>query len=186
MAGGLFVLSWDFVHLFLTDKWLPVVPLMQILCLQAVLNLINTPAEVAFPALGRPSIATKISLLRVIILIIVCYPLSSRWGTTGAVASLFLATLIPSPIVWYMAIKITRATFAEFFIPVLIALINTGIMVFIITVLKQYILKQVHMPVFFFLIFVGMIIYLACASFFDRYMNYGVFKLIKMRIAAAL
>ncbi|MFH1634925.1 MAG: lipopolysaccharide biosynthesis protein, partial [Chloroflexota bacterium] len=33
MAGGLFVLSYDFVHLFLTDKWLPVVPLMQLLCL---------------------------------------------------------------------------------------------------------------------------------------------------------
>lgn len=186
MAGGLFVLSHDFVHLFLTDKWLPAVPLMQILCLQAILNLISTPADVTFQALGRPSIGTKISLLRVIILIIVCYPLSSMWGITGAVTSLFLATLIPSPIVWYMAIKTTRVTFMEFFIPVLIALINTGIMVCIIIVLKQYILNQVHMPVFFFLIFAGMIIYLACASFFDRYMNYGVYNLIKSRITATL
>jgi len=181
MAGGLFVLSKDFVHLFLTDKWLPIVPLMQILCLQAVLDFINTPASIAFQASGKPAIGTKISTLGVIILAIIVYPLSSRWGTTGTVAALFLAMLIPSPIVWYMAIKIIKCTYSEFFKPVLISLINTGIMVSIILVIK-IIFMRFSFAGFFGLIFVGIGTYIAVAFCFDRYLNYGSYRLIRERI----
>jgi len=183
MAGGLFVLSRDFVHLILTDKWLPIVPLIQILCLQATLNFINTPAGIAFQASGKPSIGTKISTISVIILAILVYPLSSRWEVTGAVASLFLSALIPSPIVWYMAIRVMRCTFGEFFKPVLISLINTGIMVCIIIVMKNLILTQVSFTGFFGLIFVGMLIYAAMTFIFDKCTNYGAYNLIKQRIA---
>jgi len=184
MAGGLFVMSRDFVHLFLTDKWLPVVPLMRILCLQAILNLINTPADVAFTACGRPSINTKISCFGVTILAFACYPLSLKLGTTGAVGAVFLATLVPSPIAWHMAIKITQCTYAEFFKPVLIALINAIVMVVAILAFKQYVLSQITIPGFFFLIFVGMTVYFALAYLFDSCMDYGVYKLIRTRIAA--
>jgi O-antigen/teichoic acid export membrane protein len=184
MAGGLFVLSRDFVYLFLTDKWIFIVPLMQILCLQAILNFINTPAGIAFQASGRPAIGTKISMIGVIILAILVYPLSSRWGATGAVASLFLGVLIPSPIIWYKAIKIIRCTYSEFFKPVLISLINTGIMVGVIIVMKNLIVVQVSFTGFFGLIFAGMLIYGAIALFFDRYMDYKCYGLIRERMTA--
>jgi O-antigen/teichoic acid export membrane protein len=176
MAGGLFVLSGDFVHLFLTDKWLSIVPLMQILCLQAALGFINTPASIAFQASGRPSIVAKISALGVAILAILVYPLSSRWGAAGAVASLFLSVLIPSPIVCYMAIRVMRCTFWEFFKPVLISLINTGIMGGVILAIKEYMVLQVDIAGFFGLIFVGILCYFAVAYCFDRYLNYGAYK----------
>ena len=182
MAGGLFILSRDFVHLFLTDKWLPIVPLIQILCLQAILNFINTPAGIAFQASGRPSIGTKLSAFGVMVLIIFIYPLCSQWGITGVVASLFLSVLIPSPIIWYMVIKLMRGTFGEFFKPILISLINTGIMVFIILVIKERILTHVNIAEFFGLIFVGIITYLGFAYFLGRVMNYEVYKLIMQRI----
>jgi len=183
MAGGLFVLSRDFVYLFLTDKWLPIVPLMQILCLQAIINFINVPASIAFQASGRPSIGTKISTLGVIILAIIVYPLSSRWGATGAVASLFLSVLIPSPIVWYMGIKVIKCTYSEFFKPVLISLINAGIMVCVIIVIKNLIVMQVSFAGFFGLIFVGIVTYIAVAFCFDRCLNYGSYRLIRERVA---
>lgn len=183
MAGGLFVLSGDFVHLFLTDKWLFIVPLMQILCLQAILNFINTPAGIAFQAVGRPSIGVKISTLGVIILAIIVYPLSSRWGATGAVASLFLSALLTSPIVWYMAIKVMRCTLGEFFKPVLISLINTGIMVSGIFLIKNSICMQVSFIGFFGLILMGIGTYIAVAFCFDRCLNYGSYRLIRERVS---
>jgi len=184
MAGGLFVLSRDFVHLFLTDKWLPVVPLIQILCLQSMLGFINTPASIAFQASGIPSIVTKISFLGAVILLIIIYPLSSRWGVTGTVASLFLSVLFPSPIVWYMAIRTTRCSIQEFFKPVLLPLINTGIMVSAILVIEQFVLIRPNFTGFFGLIFIGIITYFAVAYSFDRYLNYGSYRLIKQRILA--
>ena len=184
MAGGLFVLSGDFVHLFLTDKWLPIVPLMQILCLQAILNFINTPAGIVFQASGRPSIGTKISAIGVIILAILVYPLSSRWGATGAVASLFLSVLLPSPIIWYIAIRVIRCTYSEFIKPILISLTNTGIMVTVILIIKHHIFMQVNIAEFFALIFVGIITYLSIAYFLQKHVNYGIYKLLVERMVA--
>ncbi len=183
MAGGLFVLSRDFVYLFLTDKWLPIVPLMQILCLAAMLDLINTPASIAFQAFGKPSIGTKISLVGLIILIITIYPLSSKWGIVGAVASLFLSTLIPSLIVWYMSNKLMRITYSEFFNPMLFSLISTVVMSFTIITVKKYFLVQVGFLSFFGLILLGIFIYIVVTFFFNKYTKYGIFGLIKERIA---
>ncbi len=183
MAGGLFVLSRDFVHLFLTDKWLPIVPLMQILCLQAILNFINTPAGIVFQASGRPAIGTKISMIGVIILAILVYPLSSRWGATGAMASLFFGVLITSPIIWYKAVKLTRCTFGDFFKPVVISLISTGVMSFTIIIMKRYLVVQIGVISFFGLILLGIFIYAAMAFFFDKCANYGISCLIRERIA---
>ena len=182
MAGGLFVLSRDFVHLFLTDKWLPIVPLMQILCLQAMLGFINTPASIAFQASGRPSIGTKISMLGVIILVIIVYPLSSRWGMTGTVFSLFLSALLTSPIVWYMVIRIVKCSVSEFAKPVLFPLINTGIMVTIISIIKKYVLTYINLANFVGLIFVGVTIYFVIAYFFDRCVSYGIYRLVMERV----
>jgi len=184
MAGGLFVLSWDFTHLFLTDKWLSMVPLIQILCLQAILGFINTPAGIAFQASGRPSIGTKISSLGVIILVILVYPLSSRWGVVGIVSSLFLSVLFTSPITWFMAMKVAKCSLSDFLKPVLFPLINTGTMVTVILIIKQHIFKPVNIAAFFGLVFVGMIIYFMVAYFFDKYLNYGIYRLIAERIIA--
>lgn len=183
MAGGLFILSKDFVHLFLTDKWLPIVSLMQILCLQAMLGFINTPADIAFQASGRPAVGTKISALGAIVLAILVYPLSSRWGIAGTAFSLFLSVLIPSPIVWYMAIKVIRCTFLEFFKPVLISLINTGFMVIIILVIKNNIFMQVNFAGFIGLIFVGMLVYATMTFVSDKCTNSGIYGLIRKRFA---
>ena len=183
MAGGLFVLSRDFVHLFLTDKWLPIVPLMQILCLQAIINFINTPADIVFQASGRPAIGTKISMIGVIILAILVYPLSSRWGASGAVTSLFLSVLLTSPVVWYRAVKLIRCTFLEFFKPVVISLISTGVMSFTIITMKRYLVVQISVISFFGLILFGIFVYTAMSFFFDKCANYGIYCLIRERIA---
>ena len=38
MAGGLLILSWDFTHLFLSDKWISIVTVIQVLCLSAMIG----------------------------------------------------------------------------------------------------------------------------------------------------
>ncbi len=181
MAGGLFVLSGDFVHLFLTDKWLPIVPLIQILCLQAILNFINTPSSIVFQACGKPSIGTKISTLGLIILVIIVYPLSVRWGTSGAVAALLLGTLIPSPLVWYMTLKIMRCTFLEFLKPIALPLISTGIMSFAIISVKKYFAPEIGITGFFGFVIFGVFAYAIMTFIFEKCANYGIYGLIKER-----
>lgn len=182
MAGGLFVLSYDFVHLFLTDKWLNIVPLMQILCLQAMFNIINTPAEITFQASGNPGIGTKISTFGVIILAITVYPLTVYYGVTGTVISLFLSVFITSPIVWYMSMKIIRCSFPEFIKPIALSLISTIIMIASIFCIKKHIAVQIGFIGFVELIVAGIIIYCSITLLFDKFANYGMYRLIRERI----
>lgn len=182
MTGGLFVLSYDFVHLFLTDKWLPIVPLMQILCLQAMISFINTPSEIVFQASGRPGVGTKISTVGLIILAISLYPLTNHWGAAGAAASLFLSVLLISPIVCYMIITIIECSFWEFIKPVALSLISTVVMAFSIVCIKQYMSVNIGIIAFGCLVVGGMIVYGSMTLLFDQFADYGMYKVIRKRI----
>jgi len=184
MAGGLLIISWDFTRLLLTDKWIAIVPVIQVLCLSAMIVFITTPAGIMFQAVGRPSIGTKIKAVGIIILAITIYPLSLKWGITGAAVSFLLTTLITMPAHCYMAIKISKCSNWEFIKPVLLAIINTGIMMIMVFVIKNYYFVRVDFVQFFSLMIGGAAIYFIVAHSFDKYFNYGIYKLIKDRIMA--
>ena len=184
MAGGLLILSWDFTHLFLTDKWIAIVPVIQVLCLSAMIGFITTPAGIMFQAVGRPSIGTKIATAGVIVLAITIYPLSLKWGITGTAVSILLSTLITLPVHCYMAIKIAKCSVGEFIRPILLAMINTGIMMIAVFGVKNYLFVQIGFVEFFSLVISGAAIYFVVAYIFDKFFDYGVYKLIKDRITA--
>ncbi len=184
MAGGLLILSWDFTHLFLTDKWIAIVPVIQVLCLSAMIGFITTPAGIMFQAVGRPSIGTKIATAGVVILAITIYPLSLKWGITGTAVSILISTLITLPVHCYMAIKISKCTVAEFIRPILLAMVNTGIMMIAVFGIKNYLFVKISFVQFFSLVVGGAAIYFVVSYFFDKIFNYGIYKLIRDRIIA--
>lgn len=168
MAGGLFALSTDFVHLILTDKWLPIVPAIQILCLQAVVTFISTPALVAFSASGKPAFVTTMSLIGIAILAVLIYPLASRFGVTGAVAALCISTLLPSPVLWGAAMRLVGCSFVEWIKPIGFSLIGTAVMIIAIVTIKRYVFVQVSVADFFALIGVGICVYGLVTLAIDR------------------
>lgn len=184
IAGCLFILSRDFTHLFLTDKWLPIVPLLQILCLQSIVVLIITPAGILFQASGRPSITTKASAFGLIILAILVYPLSARWGMAGTAFSFFLSFLLPSPIVLNASFKMADQSLLSFIKSVLFPLINTAFTAYAVFMVKIRAFSYVGTGSFFGLIFLGIIVYLTIAYFLDRFLGYGVYRLIRERLGA--
>ena len=168
MAGGLFALSTDFVHVIVTDKWLPIVPAIEILCLQAAVTFINTPALVAFNAAGRPAFVATISLVGIAILAVLIYPLASRFGVTGAVAALCISTLLPSPVLWGAAMQLVGCSFVEWLKPIGCSVISTCAMVIAIVLIKTYVMAEVEMTGFFALIGVGVGVYAAATLLIDR------------------
>lgn len=179
MTGGLFVLCQEFVHLFLTDKWLPLVPLMQILCVQSMFSFVNTPANVAFQAYGKPEVGTKINLFGNILLLLLVYPLASRWGVKGVVSALLLSSAIPSPVIWFAAIRLVQGSIVEFMKPVVISILNAAVMIVVITAVKDYVLKGIDLVNFFALIAAGIFSYIGMAFISDKFCNYRMFVLLR-------
>jgi O-antigen/teichoic acid export membrane protein len=182
MAMGVFVLSEDFVHLVLTDKWLPIVPLMELMCLQAVLYFINTPALVAFQATGNPAFVAKMSLLGVLVLAAVIWPLSSRYGVTGVVAALCISTLAPSPLIWRGSLRLVGCSFTEWLKPIGSALISTGAMATAMVLMKTYVMGEVSLPELFALIGVGGVVYPVTTLLIDRSAKQEIAAYIKATI----
>lgn len=183
MAAGLIILSEDFVSLFLTDKWLPIVPVMQILCAQSFFLLINAPAEISFQACGLPKIGAKITSIGVIILFIIVYPLSHYLGLVGSVMAIFFSTLITSPIMWYISLRIMNIPLAEFVKPIMFTAINTMIMCVSMYVIKIYLLSDIQFFQFFILIFFGISIYLCSSYIMTKYVKFELFELMPWRIS---
>ena len=182
LVGGIIVLGKYFIILFLTEKWLPVAPLIQILSMQSMFIFINTPSLIVFNAVGKPSIETKTTLFGAIIIVVLVYPFSYLWGLKGTAFTLFLSTFLKAPVIFYLARKILECSLWEFSKPILLPFINTCIMILSILIIKNTIFHDVNIGGLVILVFLGMISYFFVAYQFDKYFDYGVFRLLKDRI----
>lgn len=92
IAGLIFILAPDFTRIFLGEKWMPMVPAMQVLAIFGVVRSIGATFGPIYQAINRPDILTKLSFLKLTLLIILIYPLTIKFGILGAA----LATTLPS------------------------------------------------------------------------------------------
>ena len=110
VAGLIFVLAPDFTRIFLGDKWLPMVPAMQVLVFAGLLRSIAATAGPIFIAVGKPLIDMQGQCLRLLTLIILIYPLTIKYGFIGTSISVVLSTL--SITIWFM-FKVNQITECE-------------------------------------------------------------------------
>ena len=94
MAGLIFVLAPDFTKLFLGEKWMPMVPAMMVLCVFGAARSVTSSCGALFQGVGRPDFIAKASLIKLVCLIIVIYPLAQKWNITGVALAITLPTLI--------------------------------------------------------------------------------------------
>ena len=76
------------------DNWLPAVAVLQVLCLYALIKTLLKNTENLYLAAGKPGIMTKTNRYQLVIMLILIYPLTIRYGilVTG------IAAVIPSAI----------------------------------------------------------------------------------------
>jgi O-antigen/teichoic acid export membrane protein len=95
VAGLIFVLAPDFTKIFLGEKWMPMVPAMQVLCLFGLTRALNGTMGSIFQGIGIPKIITFGAGFQLLILIAIIYPMTIKWGITGT----SLAVIIPNILV---------------------------------------------------------------------------------------
>jgi O-antigen/teichoic acid export membrane protein len=113
------VLIWTFVpdlvqHIF-GMKWAPVIPIVRILVVSGFIRSITATGGPLYQAVGRPDLDFKMNLPRFLVLVAVLWPLSVRWGLTGAsLAVVFaLAATVPP---WAIFIKnLVNVSIKDFF-----------------------------------------------------------------------
>ena len=183
IAGGIFILAPDFTKIFLGVKWMPMVPAMQVLALYGMLRAIGATTGVIFMAVGKPEIRTKIQSAQLVLLAILIYPLTIRWGILGASMAVTAYALIFNFVAVYKVLNIVNSDFKKPIKMIMLPLIGTMIMIFSIFILKTYIFNDVNIMSLLLFVTSGILMYLIIAYLFDIFFNYRNKKLIQEQIA---
>jgi len=171
IAGLIFVLAPDFTRIFLGEKWMPMVPAMQMLVFAGLLRSISATTGPIFLSIGKPRIETRWQVVRLLVIASLIYPCTINWGIVGASFVVLLSIVISNIGFCLNVVKITKCGFKSFNKSIALPLINGIIVSFLISVLTFYI-DTVGILDFFLLTSVGILIYLSLIYLFDKYFIY--------------
>lgn len=172
IAGLIFALAPDFTKIFLGEKWMPMVPTMQALCIFGVIRSINGTMGSFFQGIGKPRMNTITSGIQLIIMAIIIYPLAIRWGILGV----SLAIIIPNcfPIV-YLGRKLICAINCKFMhVSKLLFFPMMGTITLILVMRSMQIGAEEGLSRFFISIPLGIGTYLGTMYLIDKTFNYNL------------
>lgn len=98
---GIVFLAPDFTRIILGEKWLPMVPVMQILAGAGLIKSIISTGSPLFIGSGHPKYEFYMQLIRALIIIIGIYPLTIYMGIPGA-ALCVIVSMVGMIIIWYL------------------------------------------------------------------------------------
>jgi O-antigen/teichoic acid export membrane protein len=173
IAGLIFVLAPDFTMIFLGAKWMPMVPAMMVLALWGAIRSIGA-TTIIFQSVGKPEISTKLQFARLILLVIIIYPLTIKWGILGASFAVVLSILPVEPITFYMTIKIIKCRVWEFGKLIALPMLGVAIMSTALLASKFFIFSSIGLFSFFALVVIGVVIYISMAIIFDWLFGYNI------------
>jgi Membrane protein involved in the export of O-antigen and teichoic acid len=178
VAGLIFVLAPDFTIIFLGEKWMPMVPAMQVLVFAGLARSVAATTGPIFYAVAKPKIETRWQVVRLFVIAILIYPFTIKWGILGASIVVFLSIFISNIGFCFKAIKITKCGIKNFSKTIVPPFINGIIMVMSIFVLKMSI-NTSGLLGFLLLVGIGILISFAITYLFDRFLNYRMQVLIR-------
>lgn len=94
-AVGIAVVAPTFMMAFFGEEWMVAVPAMQILAIYGLFRAIARTFSPVWKAVGRPDYITKLSALRVLLMALLIYPLTARYGITGTALTVTLIFVFP-------------------------------------------------------------------------------------------
>jgi O-antigen/teichoic acid export membrane protein len=94
LTSLMITLAPNFTAVFLGEKWLLMVPALQVLCFFGLFRCISGLFYPLHLALNRPDIQTKIKSFDLVTFLILIYPLTLNWGILGTSCAMSLVYLI--------------------------------------------------------------------------------------------
>lgn len=101
-------LARDMTLAFLGEKWLPMVPVLKILTVLGLIRSVLATTGPLFYAVGRPKLIARFQILQLLLLAVLIYPLSARWGLPGTGLAAVVSALIPTAAVSRLAVRQIR------------------------------------------------------------------------------
>jgi len=177
IAGMTFMLAPDFTKIFLGEKWMPMVPAMQMLCVFGVTRSLGATTGPLFQGVGKPNILTQLAVIQLILMVAIIYPLTSKLGIYGTAIAILIPNLITQLIAGIQTLRVLSImkNDSRLIQSVLFPLISVSGMTLFLLILS-HIWKNVNIYIFSLLILFGMTSYLGILYLFRRKSGYDVMR----------
>jgi len=174
IAGLIFVLAPDFTRIFLGEKWMPMVPAMQVLCIFGATRSMGATMGPILYSVGKPKIQVKLSAIQLIAMVMIIYPLTIQLNILGA----SLAVVIPNILALILIIKevknVIEFKYKDFLRLIMIPTTGVCLMLFVIFLSQKFLLSGNNVLSFSLLVLLGGIIYLGLIYTWDRTTEYKI------------
>jgi O-antigen/teichoic acid export membrane protein len=170
LAAGILVLAPELTQVILTEKWMPIVPALQVMCIFGAMRAIAATFGPVYRAIGRPDVALKINISHFLCLALIIFPLTIMWGLTGTAIAITLSMLFALCLTSRKIVSLLNVNFIKFYIPILSAFLPTIAMVILLVVLKRYVIEKVC--------YSSMVFFLLIGALFIMIFSYGTNKII--------
>ncbi|MFQ6028987.1 MAG: lipopolysaccharide biosynthesis protein [Dehalococcoidia bacterium] len=180
--AGLFMVSEEFVHVVLGDKWVPMIATLQVLILWGLVGSIGGTRRPVFEAVGRPDISTKLVLATTITLAAVVYPMTLWWGIAGTALAVLVSSLLFYPVGLVLVLNILNCPVVSYMKAMFAPTLCTGVMVGVLYLAKRWVFTEPTLLGMISLILLGAVTFLAAALLADQAFHLGIRRKLQERL----
>lgn len=134
---GILVIGPELINVILGEKWAPSIVALQVLCIFGLLRSIGATCGPIFQATGNPIILRNSGILKLLLFLVMVFPLTINYGILGMSLATTLPVLITIIFELLMVSKIIGIKFNVIITVFLIPLVNSLIMMSIIQYSKK-------------------------------------------------
>ena len=171
------VLARDFTTIFLNEKWLPIVPIIEILLFASLFTTLGTISAQILNAVGKPKRDSLSHVIRYIVLASLLYPLYYLFGLKGVALAVLISVLFYTSIIMLSVVRILQLRYsnfaANFIIPSINACLTGGFVYSVRYALPQGIVS------FIFCAIAGFVFYVFLALIASKFFHIDYFTTIK-------
>lgn len=164
---GILALSDEIAAVLLGEIWVPMVPALKILVFFGLFRALAGCTGPLLNAMGKPKFVFGILLCKLILIAAIIYPLTISYGIKGTAIAVTIPMALEQLYLWHLISRLTGITIKTLLSQMVRPVLLAGLMYGLIMTLKT-ILPLTNIPLFFFYVLVGILIYGIGILIFDK------------------
>ena len=168
------ILANDLVVLFLKDRHLPMIPVIQVLAIRGMICSIGATRGPLFQSIAKHNRGVVLKSIKLAIIVVLIYPFTKRWGIVGTAWVISIADAMVQPLAVYFVADVIKCRVWEVLKPVVYPLIASTIMTTTVITVRLFVFEDITFVLFFVLAIIGAITYLTAVYLLDRFCGYGI------------
>lgn len=167
-ATGMAILAPEIVMVLYGEKWMPMVPALQILCIFGAIKSIAATTGPVFNALGKPKIPFYLVSFRLILIGALIYPLTVTYGIVGTALAVTLPMCLENCFMWIILSRVLTCKFFIILKRLLKSLLSSSGMFLLLYIFRANIVTLTHSYYLICGVFLGITSYFTIMVILDR------------------